>query len=193
MNTPITNTLGERAVAKLFVEAELTIRDIEAGRKELTVPLNEALKKINTTAKEQSLPMIEIKEELQKKLSDYRLLPEVQEKLARRRTLERESYQAEKAGDEDGMRLTGTAIAELNNEVPKSVTVQVPNPKGGLSTMDVRFRETLILDEIDEEELDDRYFSWTVNEKAIKDDIKLVGTVTGVKHSYEAKPYCVSK
>jgi hypothetical protein len=174
----------EAEASRILVETETELRRIEADRKALSVPTNKVLKEINEKSKAIAEPFEEAKAALQKALSDYRLTPEVQEKIAKRTAFERDFRKFEKEGDVKSMEIVSAAISRVLEEVPKSVKVEG-------SSLVVRYRESLKLDEVDEETLPEEFFDRVPNEKRIKERIDLIGAVPGVTHRFEMNPYCV--
>ena len=181
----VTTPDEEREVAAVLSEAESALRRIEAERLERARPLHAVLDDYSAAAKSLAAPYKEIKAAAESVLGAYRLTPEVQQKLATRKKLERDFHQAEKDCELTVMEIAGDYLKRSLAEIPKSV----PASEG----MVVRFREKLVIDEIDPQLLDERYMIKVADEKLIKKDYELLGAVNGVKFHVEMKPYCVEK
>lgn len=180
VNDPITEDLAANAFAA-FVKA---VRAVEAQRLEKTRPLNDVIKDYIAAEKSLKAPMEEGAEKVAALLEAYRLSPAVQEKLASVRMLKKDFREAEKAGDVEGLALIGAKIEAA--EVRPSIAVN-----GGSAR--VQFRVGIELLEIDEAQLPDRYFKRVLDEKAVKEDIELLGAVKGVEHRWTYRPSFVEK
>lgn len=178
----VTDQRTERTACEELVRVEEALREVEARRLKITKPQNDAIDAVNFQAKEVSLPLKAIKEELQGLLEKYRQLPEVQEKIAHLRSLKRANTNAALAGDLGAVANTSELIAET--DVPLSVDC---------GEYSVRYREGLELEDVDEEKLDKRYFKTVVDEAAIKNDIEMIGNVRGVTHRWKLTPTVYSK
>lgn len=173
----------ELNAAKMLAEAEAHLRRIEESRVKVTAPLNSSLKQLNQTAKESSHPFALIKEELQKRLGSYRARPDVREKIALRERAEMKFRMAEKQGDLEGMRNYGMTIRDIDGEVPRSVT--------GGNGMVVRYRSKRTF-EVNEEELDERYFKRVPDEQMINAALDAGQVVNGVTEKVTYTPYAVA-
>lgn len=179
---PVLSPADELKASELLIQAETELRRIEDERKSMSVPMNKALKELNSKSKAVAAPFEAAKEAIQKVLSDYRCTPAVQEQIALRNRAEKKFRAYEKAGDVEGMQLASESVKELTALVPKSV-----RPDG--ASMVVRYRESLKLDAIGD--LPDEFYIRVPDEKKIKEQIELLGSVPGVEHHIEYTAYCV--
>lgn len=178
----VTTPQQELIAAKMLAEAEAELRKIENSRLAVTAPLNASLKTLNQTAKESSYPFTLIKEELQRRLGHYRSQPNVREGLARRERAEIQFRMAERDGNMTRLKEAETVIAELNEVLPRSV------PAGEGYVVRYRTKKTY---EINESELDDRYFMRVPDEKAISDAMDAGAVLRGVTEKLTVTPFVV--
>lgn len=180
----VENPEQELHACALLAEVETQLRAIEDSRTAITAPQNAAIKEVNAQAKQVAAPLEAIKATLQGILETYRLLPAAQEKLAKRRALEVTYREAEKEGDMESLVIYGERLNEMKAELPASV------PAGDF---EVRYRTGLEILSINEAELPERYWKKVIDEKAIKEDIDLIGAVPGVEHRWKYTPTCYAK
>jgi hypothetical protein len=174
----VSDALGEAAAGHLFARCDDALKDIEAKRKEKTAPLNKIVDEINAYAKRLSAPFGEVKDALDAKLSAYRSSEEIRMAEARRNQLSANAkFEAER--DMDKALELHAQSQEIAKEVPKTVAVE-----GG----SLRFRDDLIIDEVDMAQLPERYVIRTPDRKLIEADIKNSCDVRGVKYHYEKRP-----
>lgn len=173
---PITDNSSLAEVAEAFAEATQSARRLESSRKNLTVSITESLRKINQTTKDLKGPHQQVIDATEKALSDWRISPEVQTHYAELRQLERKLHAAQTEGDEKAMELVGTHLNELTAELPKSLPV---------SNGSIRFRENLIIDEVDMLTVDPSLTLVVPDKKAIEARIEAIGAAEGVRFHYE--------
>ena len=182
---PITTPEEEAKVAEQFSIVETNLRTIEAARTEVTKPMNEAIKNENRQAKEASQDWLERKEVISILMSAYRASEGFQKLLRERNKAESNLLEAQKNEDITAIVEAGKTYQELAKLAPKSVPVG-PDSR-------VQFRHDVVIDEIVECSLPDRYWKKEINEKLIKDDIKLGIEVQGVKFHETYNPQLVEK
>ena len=180
----VTDSETERQAAGQLVLVEKALRQLEERRTDITRPLNASLKKINEEVKVVAVPLEAKKAELQAAMGEYRLQPKVQEMLARRDRMEKMFRHAERDGDERSMREVAPVIALINEELPRTVKVEG-------SDLSVRYRSSIEIDSINEDELPEEFFTRTPDVKRIKAQIETLGSVPGVEHRYVSGAYCV--
>lgn len=178
VDDPITESLAAQA----FAAFEGAVRSVEAQRMEKTRPLNAVIKDYIAAEKSLKQPLEDERDRVGEMLEAYRLSEPVQTALAEVRNLKRDFKDAEKAGDTKALELIGAKIEAA--DIKPSIPVQ-----GGR----LQFRVGIELLEVDESVLPDRYFKRVLDEKAIKEDIDLLGAVTGVVHRWTYKPSFVEK
>jgi hypothetical protein len=180
----ITTPDQERMAASLLAEVESELRRLEELRTAITKPQNEAIKAVNAQAKEVSAPLEDIKAKLQEVMGAYRLSPEVQDMIVKRKRMEKEHWRLQKEGTAEEIESVALAIQAVNELVPASVDA---------GEFDVRYRSGIEILSVDEAQLPERYWKRVVDEKAVKDDIELIGAVTGVEYRWVYKPSCYAK
>jgi len=184
-NKPLVfDTRTEAEAAAVLVGAEKTLREIEAKRKLDNAAHQEAIDRNNAQAKADAEESENIKVQMQEELGRYRGSQEVRFLIEQREKLEKEARALEKSGEIDKLRVVSHAIAEINEKVPKSVRVDG-------NTMVIRFRETVKIDSIEEEELPEELFVRVPNKTEIKKLYESSGVVPGVVLHLEMTPYAV--
>ena len=179
-NDLIPQSINDKAdlqqVADIFASATAEIRTIESHRKEKTAPLRKVIDDYITAEKSMKAEHEAVVEKCRTALSGWRCRPEIGEHYARLSLLEKKYRTAEQEADVKGMELISGHLAELKSDCPRSLPVE-----GG----SIRFRENLIIDEIDLEVLEPSLTYVAADEKAVKKRIAEVGACNGVKFHYE--------
>ena len=169
----------ERAAMELYAKCDTVVKDIEAKRKAKTAPLNDIVKEINAAAKVVSAPFVEAMTSLKKKASDWRTSEAVMEAESERRRLEKEAFHRANNDDLDGALEANDKALAIAEEVPKTVKTDEGT---------IRYRTDYVIDEIDLNQLHDRFVVKTANEKEIKACLKAGEEITGVKFHVERTP-----
>ncbi|MCK9601137.1 MAG: hypothetical protein M0R06_19005 [Sphaerochaeta sp.] len=175
----ITDAETERAAMELYAKCDGVVKDIEAKRKAKTAPLNDIVKEINAAAKVVSAPFVEAMTSLKRKASDWRTSEAVMEAESERRRLEKEAFHRANNDDLDGACEANEKALAIAEEVPKTVKTDDGT---------IRYRTDYVIDEIDLNQLHDRFVVKTANEKEIKACLKAGEDIKGVKFHVERTP-----
>lgn len=202
----ITDLASEAQAADFYAKVELTLRDIEAKRLEITAPLNTALKVRNKEAKEASAPLETLKEAIATKMGEYMASPALRALIEKRQEAEAAFQQAERSADIGQIAEASTALQALLAERPKTIETS--------TEANVQYRTDIVIDEMvnvpsilceksidtkalleavemGEVSLSEKFIVLAPDTKAIKNAIKNGEVVSGVKWHYKVTPVAV--
>ena len=171
----------EKAAMELYAKCDNVVKDIEAKRKAKGAPFRERVEEINAQAKAYSAPFVEAMTSLKRKASDWRTSEAVMEAESERRRLEKEAFHRASSDDLDGACEANEKALAIAEEVPKTVKTDEGT---------IRYRTDYVIDEVNIEELHDRFVivTRTANEKEIKACLKAGEEIQGVKFHVERTP-----
>lgn len=176
----VTTPDGERELAGVLCFMQDALDRVEEKRTAFTQPANKAIKEYNAKAKEAAEPFLKAKEAISSLLGQYRASEAFQSLLNERRKAEQDFQQAVMDEDMDRMKATNDELEKALVLAPKSVQTQTGKV--------IRYRSDIVLDEVDESRLPERYFARIPDTKAINDDLKNGIGVEGVRYHIRFKP-----